>query len=49
VVVVNLELLASCSPANAAAQGGVGGGGGGIIIGRSDRDKAVLVEMLQCT
>jgi hypothetical protein len=45
-VVVNLELLASCSPAIAAAHGGVGGGGGGISIGRSDRDKAVHVEML---
>jgi hypothetical protein len=43
---VNLELLASCSPAIAAAHGGVDGGGGGISIGRSDRGKAVHVEML---
>lgn len=48
-VVVNLELPASCSPAVAAAHGGVGGGGGGISIGRLDREKAVLVEMLQRT
>ncbi len=46
-VVVGVDLPAVCSPTIAAAHGGSGGGGGSIS--RLDRDKAVLVELLQRT
>jgi len=45
-IVVSLELPAVCSPAVAAALSSGGGGGG---AGKIDRDKAVLVELLQRT